>query len=357
MAATSRFYSASNPSPPASFREIFNQLRPCSAVFGGDVSPPPAASATGEREVYGVFTVSPYCPASMSMATMLLRAEDAMQQRLKEAGYRLQVVVVEHQATNTVRNGKSNFRELVEGLRGHHWKAVAADDERGQALLRTALADRAKPGPAPPSLALLDGRCRVLLESGAHHLAVDRQAIGFPWVGSLVGKRRKTLQHLVAPTMVLRAIQSARLVTLLICRPIPDSALSVSDMWALLDSYGAAARDAVEQYSIPAGDAAFFYSMEQSTGLSSLLRVAKMGGPPFMVEEVRSVLSSSPACLLVMWKDGSGKISYSLAGVDGPDNPILCSHFFASHPSLRLRPLPGTSTQPQSQPSGNSYKD
>ncbi len=285
----------------------------------------------------------------MNLIHLLARAEDNMQHRLVEKGFSgLQVIVVEGKktfsgtTTSTATSGspfnyrKRSFAEFVTGLK-EDWYTVPRTDHRAEALRGIMTCDV---GPRQ-GLFIFDSTGRILLSSGARHLALDTCAIGFPWFEN--SENPLVVQHLLEPWTMENAVKSSRLVSLLILHQ-SNASKHVSSLCALLDIYKSSVTSLGGQFKVPPGDASFYYTADRAVGLTSLLKVARVGSRPMLLSEVREALAAMPdggGVLINLWTPGEDKdTTYAVALIPNKSTKILSSPHFFAHPSLPWMPTP-----------------
>jgi hypothetical protein len=250
---------------------------------------------TERPDLYGLFIVKPSgCAMSKTATSMLLKAESTMQARLRAIGSKgLQIVVVAagSQLSDTTASSAA-FSSYLAGLSAT-WRAVPLPEAEP---MRRVLAEQCTiecglKGSAvatSPQLLLVDSSGSVLVGEGFRHLSLDRNAVAFPW-SSVASADASAPQHLLAPLLLPRAVQSSRLCALLLL-PFSSKDMSVAEQVCLLriscaalhlriahtvsaytvlfaalqcllmDSYRAAAAAVVAGYEVPSGGAMFFYS-------------------------------------------------------------------------------------------------
>ncbi len=282
----------------------------------------------------------------MNLINLLASVEDKMQHRLVGKGFSgLQIIVVEGKKTfsgtttaseSPFHNKKRSFADFVSGLK-EDWYTVPRTDHRAEALREIMTCNV---GPRP-GLFIFDPTGRVLLSSGARHLALDTCAIGFPWFEN--SGNPLVVHHLLEPLTMEHAVKNSRLVSLLILCP-SNASKHVSSLCAVLDEYKASVISLGGQFKVPPGDASFFYTTDHSVGLTSLLKVARGGGRPMLLGEVRDAVAAVPdggGVLVNLWTPGDGKDStYAVAEIPNRSTKILSSPHFFAHPSLPWMPTP-----------------
>ncbi len=344
---------------------IFQQFKP--RISHSFLSPP----LTAKNPLYGVFLTgrsmhpnvligslvpsnllnsAPEChapEATTNLINLLACAEDKMQHRSIEKGFSgLQIIVVEGKKTSSgdtattsggpFYNRKRSFADFVSGLK-EDWYTVPRTDHRAEALRGIMTCNV---GPRP-GLFIFDSTGRVLLSSGARHLALDSCAIGFPWFEN--SESPLVVRHLLEPLTIENAVKSSRLVSLLILRH-SDVSKHVSSLCAVLDMYKTCVNSLGGQFKVPPGDAAFYYTTDRVVGITSLLKVARGCDGSLLLDEVREALTAAPdggGVLVNFWKSRGGKdVTYAVAVIPNHSAEILSSPHFFVHPSLPWMPTP-----------------
>ncbi len=285
----------------------------------------------------------------MNLIHLLARAEDTMQYRLVEKGFSgLQIIVVEGKKTSSgtttstaiskrpFNYRKRSFVDFVSGLK-ENWYMIPRTDHRAEVLRGIMTCDV---GPRP-GLFIFDSSGRILLSSGARHLALDTCAIGFPWFEN--NENPLVVQHLLEPLTMENAAKRSRLVSLLILHQ-SNVSKHVSSLCAVLDIYKSSVTSLGGQFKVPPGDASFYYTTDRAVGLTSLLKVARAGGRPMLLSDVRVALAAMPdggGVLVNLWTPGEDKdATYAMALIPNKSTKVLSSPHFFAHPSLPWMPTP-----------------
>ncbi len=281
----------------------------------------------------------------MDLIHHLARAEDKMQHRLVQKGFSgLQIIVVEGKqtvfgvapASTAISRGRFNywkrsFIEFTSGLK-EDWYTVPRTDHRVEELRRITSRDIG----SRPGFFLFNSAGRILLSSGARHLALDKYAIGFPWFEN--NENPLAVQHLLEPLTMEDAVKSCRLVSLLMLHQSNDESKNVSSLCAVLDCYKSSVTALGGQFKVPPGDASFYYTTDRVVGLTSLLKIARAGGRPILLSEVRDALATVPdggGVLINLWMPRQDKdATYAVALIPDKSAKILSSPHFFAHPSL-----------------------
>jgi hypothetical protein len=185
-------------------------------------------------DVYGLFIIKPSgCAMSKTATSMLLKAESTMQDRLRAIGRKkLQVVVVaagSQLSDSSASSSAAAFKSYLAGLAAS-WRAVPLPEAEPmrRILAEQCMIECGLKGSAvatSPQLLLLDSSGRVLVGEGFRHLSLDRNAVAFPWSGSVTSANASAVQHLLSPLLLPRAVQSSRLCALLL---LPSSSKDMS---------------------------------------------------------------------------------------------------------------------------------
>ncbi|KAG5175438.1 hypothetical protein JKP88DRAFT_265777 [Tribonema minus] len=304
-------------------------------------------STAGGGVVYAVFFGKVGCFSTRTATSLLLKAEETMQARLKAGGSHLQVVVCASDARDTSRQRSETFRCYLEGLHSH-WRAVplAQSEELQRSMVKQLGGGASAAGlTSTPQLLFLDSNGRVLVDDGIRHLSLDRAAVGFPWApagGGAASARDGSVRHLVTSLTLARAPQAGPLTGLLLL-PAYDSphAVPVAEQCALLDRYREVAASVVQEYHTPPGQTCFLYSSEKEMWQNGLAHLVKAGiAPPDLLKEVQKCTDRNGgggAALVMLWSErlpgGGTGACYAAVPVDSPDSSFLDAKFMV-HPGL-----------------------